>query len=155
MKTLLILIIAIGVGLGIYWYHHNPDAGKKVDAAREELSEGMDKTKSKVSEAVSDIDTDQIKDELARTGRVVREKTGEAGARIADATADARITAAIKSKFALDRDLSALSISVNTTQGKVTLAGTVASAELIKRATTLALEVDGANEVVSTLQVKK
>ena len=155
MKTLLILVIGIAVGLGIYWYYHNPNAEKQLQTAREQLSNGVDETRAKISETVSNIDTEQIKDELARTGRVVRKKTEEAGEKIADATADARVTAAIKSKLAVDPELSALSISVNTTQGKVTLAGTVSSHELIKRAIKLALETDGASEVVSTLQVKK
>ena len=42
--------------------------------------------------------SEDIKDELARTGQVVRRKAREAGQAIADATADARTTAAIKSK---------------------------------------------------------
>lgn len=155
MKTLLILIIGVGIGLGVYWYYHNPDADKKLEAARERVSEGVDETRSRVSQTFSNIDTDEIKEELARTGRVVRKKTEETGEKLADATADARITASIKSKLALDPELSALSISVNTTQGKVTLAGSVSSHDLIKKAMNLALATEGANEVVSTLQVKK
>ncbi len=155
MKTFLILVIGIGVGLGIYWYYHNPDADQKLATAREQLSNGVDETRSRIGATVSNIDTEQIKEELAQTGRIVRKKTEEAGQKIADATADARITTSIKSKFALDPELSALSISVNTTQGKVTLAGTVSSHDLIKKAINLALQTDGATEVVSTLQVKK
>ncbi|MDB6028059.1 MAG: hypothetical protein JWM68_4282 [Verrucomicrobiales bacterium] len=154
MKTLLLLLIVIGLGLGIYWYYNNPDADQRLKSARSQMSNGVEEARSKVSETFSNIDTDQIKDELARTGRVVRKKTEEAGEKIVDATADARVTAAIKTKLARDPDLSALSISVNTTQGKVTLSGTVASHALIKRAIDLALQTDGASEVVSTLQVK-
>jgi osmotically-inducible protein OsmY len=57
-------------------------------------------------------------------------------------------------KLAADPDLSVFSISVATTAGRVTLSGTVASPELIGKATALALETDGVREVVSTLQVK-
>ena len=153
MKTLFILLIGIGVGFGIYWYHQ-PDAERQLATARARLSNGVDEPRSRFNETFSNIDTQEIKDELARTGRVVRKKTEEAGEKLADATADARVTAAIKSKLAMDRDLSALSISVNTTQGKVTLSGTVSSHELIKKAMNIALQTEGTAEVVSTLQVK-
>jgi osmotically-inducible protein OsmY len=47
-----------------------------------------------------------------------------------------------------------LAISVDTTGGRVTLAGSAPSHEAIGRATLLALEIEGVREVVSTLQVK-
>jgi len=81
-------------------------------------------------------------------------EASEAGHAIADATADARITGAIKTKLLASRDLSALNISVNTTTGVVTLSGTVASPEHISKAILLAMETSGVREVVSTLQVK-
>ena len=101
------------------------------------------------------LGTNDIRDELARTGQVVRQKAKEAGRVLADATADARITAAIKAKLVADPDLSALSISVNTTGGVVTLSGKVAAAEDISKAMLLALETDGVTQAISTLQVKK
>ncbi|MGQ9695827.1 MAG: BON domain-containing protein [Thermodesulfobacteriota bacterium] len=56
--------------------------------------------------------------------------------------------------LAADPDLSALSISVSTAAGRVTLSGTVGSPELIGKAVALALETEGVREVVSTLKVK-
>jgi osmotically-inducible protein OsmY len=85
---------------------------------------------------------------------VVRRAATEAGHAIADATADARTTGAIKAKLVASRDLSALNISVNTTAGVVTLSGAVASPEDISKAILVAMETDGVREVVSTLQVK-
>ena len=96
----------------------------------------------------------QIREELERSGKVVRKKAQEVGEVIADATADARTTAAIKGKLVKDPNLSALRISVNTTQGVVTLSGTVASTDEISQAMKLALETDGVREAISTLQVK-
>ena len=52
------------------------------------------------------------------------------------------------------RDLSALNISVNTTEGVVTMSGTVQAPEDISKAMLLAMETDGVREVISTLQVK-
>ncbi len=86
--------------------------------------------------------------------RLSAARRSDAGHAIADATADARITAAIKGKLLASRDLSALNISVNTTAGVVTLSGFVSSSEDISKAILLAMETDGVREVVSTLQVK-
>jgi len=103
---------------------------------------------------VLDLRAEDIKEELAETGTVVRRKAREASAAIDHATADARITAAIKGKLLASRDLSSLQISVNTTGGVVTLAGAVSSTEEISKAMLVAMETDGVREVISTLQVK-
>jgi osmotically-inducible protein OsmY len=91
----------------------------------------------------------------SRTGRVLRRQATEFGTAMASASSDTAITAKIKAKYAIDRDLSAFGISVNTTDGRVTLAGDVMSHQQIGRAMLVALETDGVREVNSTLQVKK
>jgi gas vesicle protein len=96
-----------------------------------------------------------IQEELTKTGKVVRRQMREVGAAMADASADAAITAKIKAKYAFDKELSAWSISVSTTDGRVTLSGNVSSPRLIGKAIMLALETDGVREVSSTLQVRK
>lgn len=98
---------------------------------------------------------DDIKEELTRTGKVLRRSAREVGAAMASASADAAITGKIKAKYAVDRDLSAFGISVNTTDGRVTLAGHVRSTDQIGKVMLIALETDGVREVSSTLQVKK
>ncbi|MFH0872503.1 MAG: BON domain-containing protein [bacterium] len=97
---------------------------------------------------------EDIQKELVEKGRVVRRKARAIGEAAADAALDARATATIMAKLAADPDLSVLSISVATAAGRGTLSGTVASPELIGKATALALETDGVREVVSTVQVK-
>jgi hyperosmotically inducible periplasmic protein len=151
MKTLIVLIIGAVIGVAIY-LNYRPASERESDRAR--ISEGAGNMRETLNQKI-DLDTDQIRDELEKSGRVVRKKAEEAGAAIADATADARVTAAIKAKYAVEPDLSALSISVNTTKGVVTLAGSAGSLEQVKKAMRLALETEGANEVISTLQVKK
>ena len=54
---------------------------------------------------------------------MVRRKTEQVARQVADATEDGRTSAAIKARYALDPNLSALDISVDTTDGVVTLAG--------------------------------
>jgi len=104
---------------------------------------------------VLDLRSEDIRKEITEKGTVVRRKAREFGEAAADATADARVTATIKAKLAADADLSAISISVDTTAGRVTLSGSVTSPELIGKAMTLALETDGVREVVSTMQIQK
>jgi osmotically-inducible protein OsmY len=97
---------------------------------------------------------DDIRDELSRTGRVLRRQAGDFGAAMVSASADTAITTKIKAKYAVEHDLSAFSISVNTTDGRVTLSGNVTSHQQIGKAMLIALETDGVREVNSTLQVK-
>ena len=95
-----------------------------------------------------------IQKELARTGRVVRRQASELSAVLAESSADAVITGKIKAKLLADRDLPGASISVNTTDGHVTLAGRVATHAQVGKAILHAMETDGVKDVTSTLQVK-
>jgi hyperosmotically inducible protein len=76
---------------------------------------------------------------MAHTGQVIREKAREAGAAVADATANARTTAAIKAKLLKEESLASLKIDVDTTDGVVTLSGTVASYDDIAKAVNIAM----------------
>lgn len=156
MRVLLALILGLLIGAGVVWYHNNSQARSRIQTAGGKIEDAAKSARTTVQEKlrVLDLRTNDIKDELARTGQVIRRKAREAGQAIADATADARVTAAIKAKLVASHDLSALSISVNTTGGVVTLSGTVPATEAIAKAMLLALETDGVTEVISTLQVK-
>jgi hypothetical protein len=155
MRRLLSFLFVLGiVVMAIYWLRGGgPTEPPSFGQLQHEVESGASKVKRAANEKLG-LDTDRIRDELARTGRVVRRKAAEVGTKVADATVDARTTAAIKAKLALDSQLSAWDISVDTTAGRVTLAGTVTSPELIQKAMSLALEQDGVDEVISTLQVK-
>ena len=96
-----------------------------------------------------------LKEDLAHSRDAVEEKAKKAGEAIADVAANARITAAIKAKLATELGVTALGeISVDTTDGLVTLSGTVSSKEDVKKAVTVAAETEGVRKVISTLQVK-
>jgi osmotically-inducible protein OsmY len=95
-----------------------------------------------------------IENELTKTGKVVRRQMSDFGSAMADAAGDAKITAKIKTKLAIDKELPALAISVTTTDGRVTLAGNVSSTKQIGKAMMLALDTEGVREVSSTLKVK-
>ena len=157
MRAFAILVIGILLGAGAVWFYGTRQGKSTIQATGEQIESATKSAKDAVQEKlrVLDLRPEQVKEDLARTGQVVRRKARQAGQAIADATADARLTAAIKSKLLASRDLSALSISVNTTGGVVTLSGTVNSPDDISKAMMIAMDTDGVSEVVSTLQVKR
>ena len=156
MKTFLALVLGVAFGAAAVWFYSTYRNDPRMRSAEQKVENAAKTTRDAAQDKLRalHLSSEDIKDELARTGRVVRREASEAGHAIADATADARITGAIKTKLLASRDLSALNISVNTTAGVVTLSGFVSSAELISKAILLAMETDGVHEVISTLQVK-
>lgn len=153
-KMLFGFILGLAVGAFAVWYYEGQAETQSVGSARGSVSSTAGRWKTTVQEKVGDLGTDDIKRELDRAGMVVRDKVVKAGEAISDATADARITATIKGKLLKEPGLSSLSISVDTTDGLVTLSGTARTHEEVARAVRLALDTDGVRKVVSTLQVK-
>jgi hyperosmotically inducible protein len=68
-------------------------------------------------------------------------------------TDDASITAAVKSSFFKDREVSAWDINVDTRNGVVTLNGTVSSLAKEERAIELAQTVAGVKKIISRLTI--
>src|ERR1051325_6320447 len=145
MRVFLALIIGVAIGAGAIWYYSTSQGRSRVQTTGERIQSAAKSAGQTIEDKVRGLhlSTNEIKDELARAGTIIRKKAQEAGRAIADSTADARTTGAIKAKLVADRDLSALSISVNTTRGIVTLSGTVPSTEAIGKAILLAYETDG------------
>ena len=156
MRAFLALFLGLVIGGAVVWFYTTYRGSPRMQAAQEKVENAAKSTRDTVQNElrVLDLRSEDIKDELARTGQVVRRKAREAGQAVADATADARTTATIKAKLVASRELSALNISVNTTAGVVTLSGAVASSDHIGKAMLLAMETQGVREVISTLQVK-
>ena len=156
MKTALIclLIGAIlgAVGLRYYQRAQDPSLAQRAENLADQTRAAARDAKEAVAGKAEDwkLTPDNIKDELAKTGRVVRSKAGVVGDRIDDA----RIMTVIKGKYVMDERLSALAITVNCNDGAVTLTGSATSPENIGRAVTLALETSGVHNVVSQLVVK-
>lgn len=76
------------------------------------------------------------------------------GAENKQATADSAITAKIKSKYLVEKNLSSFKISVETKDNTVILSGFVDSAEQKARAEKIATSVDGVKSVKNALVVK-
>lgn len=93
--------------------------------------------------------------ELRETGRVVRQRSARAGHAAEQASRDARITAAIEAQLAREPRLSARTIDVTTTDGRVTLAGSVHTSGDLLRAIQLAFAEPDVSQVISTLQIAR
>ncbi len=156
MRVFLALIVGILIGAGALWFYNTEQGRARVESTADQVSNAVKSASTAIQDKWRELNVrpEDIKEELARSGTVVRRKAGEASKALADATADARITAAIKTKLVASHDLPGLSISVNTTDGIVTLSGSVPSADAISKALVVALETDGVRQVISTLQVK-
>jgi hyperosmotically inducible periplasmic protein len=156
MRFFLTLFIDIALGIAAVWYFNHNKTNSQFATAGQEIKS----TAQNAGDAIADklrswkLNREDITNELARTGRVIRDKASAAGQSLKDATADGRVTAAIKAKYVKDPDLSAWDIHVSTTDGVVTISGTVTTPDLIGKAMAEALDTDGARQVISTVQVK-
>ena len=159
------LVIGIIIGAAAFWFMQ--DKARQHPEAEQRFRESADQAGAAATEAAHhlsdafkakletlDLRADEIKAEMAQSGKIVRRKAQEIGAHAEDAAADARIDAAIKAKYAADPDLSVWSISVSCHQGHVALSGTVPTPEGVGKAVTLALEPEGVEDVTSTLEIK-
>ncbi|HXT12093.1 MAG TPA: BON domain-containing protein [Candidatus Angelobacter sp.] len=156
MRFLITLLVGIALGIAAVWYfNHNKNNAQFQNAGQEIKSTAQNAGDALAAKLRSwNLDSEHITNELAKTGRVIRDKANAAGKALSNATADGRVTATIKAKLVKDPDLSAWNIHVSTTDGVVTLSGSVSSPDLIGKAMELALDTDGARQVISTLQVK-
>jgi len=159
------LLFGIIIGAAAWWFlqekaRQHPEAEQRFQESATQAGASATEAALHLSDALKakfetlDLRTDEIEKEMAQTGKVVRRKAQEIGTRVEDATADARIEAAIKAKYAADPELSVWSISVSSHQGHVALSGTVPTPEGVGKAVTLALEPDGVEDVTSTLEIK-
>jgi hyperosmotically inducible periplasmic protein len=87
-------------------------------------------------------------------GNTVGEKVDNAIAKTSDTAKDAAATAAIKTGLARDPSLSALSIDVDTTGGRVVLKGKAPDSAAVERATAIARGTDGVVSVDNQLTVE-
>jgi hypothetical protein len=156
MKVFLGFLLGVLVAGAVIFYLRGQPHPATLEGTRDRIVSGATNAEHSALNKLEDLGLtpEKVKEELARTGKVIRHKSQEIGQTLANETADARMTADIKAKLLADTDLSALSISVNTTAGCVTLSGTTSNTANIGKAMLLAYDTPGVTQVISTLQVK-
>lgn len=156
MKTLFVILI-LGVVAGAFgWQYYQrsqkPTIAERAAALAERTKEAAVQTKDAVVAQAEEwqLTPENIKDELGKTGRVVRSRAISVGERMDDA----RIITVIKGKLVVEKDLSVFDIGVECHEGAVKLTGKVNSPAQIGQAITLALNTTGVHNVISDLAVK-
>jgi osmotically-inducible protein OsmY len=97
---------------------------------------------------------DRATDKMAAATDKMAAATDKATVKAAVAVDDAAITTKVKAAVLAEPGLKSLEINVDTRDGVVTLAGTVASDDLKQRATQIAQGVEGVRQVSDQLVVK-
>jgi hyperosmotically inducible protein len=105
--------------------------------------------RSDVAVDLPSIDQQRVRE----TGTEIAEGARAAGARVAEVVEDGALTAKIKSKMALDDHVKARDIDVDTSDGLITLTGTLKSEEERERAVQLALQTEGVRTIIDALVV--
>jgi hypothetical protein len=159
------LLFGIIVGIVAYWFiqtkaREHPEAEQRFQESADKAGTAATEAAHHLSDALKakfetlDLTSDEVKQEMADQGKIIRRKAEEVGTAVRDEASDARIVTEIKAKYAKDPDLSVWSISVSCHQGHVALSGTVPTTEGVSKAVTLALEPKGVEDVTSTLTIK-
>lgn len=136
-RTKLIATAAAAVMLVACGQKESPTIGQNVDSS-------LAKVERRTSEAAADMKQAAI--DLKAGGE-------SAAAQLADKVDDATITVSVKAEIAKDKELSALDISVDTSNGSVSLVGPAPNSAARERATQLAMAVKGVTNVDNRLVV--
>lgn len=168
MKTVIAVLIGVIIGAVAVWFFTADDPVTTLQEAEERAAQEMREAEESMRDAAEQARNDwdarlealqlrakDIREELAEHGQVIRRTARDFGEAAVDVAKDTRTTATIKAKLAADEKLSVFDVSVSTTQGYVTLSGTVESPAHIGRAMALALETEGVREVASVLKVQQ
>jgi osmotically-inducible protein OsmY len=99
--------------------------------------------------AAGPASTSSARDPTDRLGT----QAAQAAHKVGDFVSDAELTAKIKAKMSLDDSVRARTIGVSTTDGAVTLTGTVGSAAEHNQAVRLARDTKGIKRVVDRLTI--
>ena len=133
-----------------------PTLSQRAEAVVDKTKEIATDTKEAIANKLTEwkLTPSDIKADLEKTGRVVRDKTLATGEKVGGALDNARIVTVINGKYVADKDLAARKINVDADHGVVTLTGTAGSVDLIGRAIALALNTDGVTRVIGLLKVE-
>ena len=116
------------------------------------VGQKLDDTVANVRDSVRTTVDDQVQG-VKQNAAAVAQKGAATGDRVASSLADAGITASVKAALAADPSLSALQVSVATSEGVVTLSGPAPDEKSRERAAVLAGAPEGVRSVVNQLVI--
>ena len=127
----------------------NAKTEHSTDAAREKADRAAESAGEKVNRAAESAGktVEQASEKLATTAK-------EAASKTANTLDDAAVTTKVRAALYAEPGLKMLQLDVTTNSGVVTLAGSVDSEALHKRAVQIAGSLNGVNQVVDKLVVK-
>lgn len=152
MRYLLLFFFGLATGaIGYHLYRESNPPERPIAEAKEEAREAARETRDAIGEKLEEwnLTPDDIRRDLSRGGEIVRSKAARAGSEFTDA----RILTVIKSKYVVERDLSARDIQVTVDKRHVVLSGQVPTPAHVGRAIAIALDTDGVDSVSSRLTV--
>ena len=137
------LLATLAMAAALSACSRNPDddrtAGQRLDGAVADAKREANETKRDAQQAMNDAEM----------------KASNAAGATAQVTTDMAITAKVNAALAVDDQLKATQINVDTREGQVTLTGQAPDTQSRERATTLASAVDGVKQVNNQLVVNR
>ena len=143
LTTRIPLLATLAVAAALTACSRNNDedltAGQRLDGAVADAKREANETKRDAQQAMNDAEM----------------KASRAADTTAQVTTDMAITAKVNAALAVDDQLKATQINVDTREGQVTLTGQAPDAQSRERATTLVSAVDGVKQVNNPLVVNR
>jgi hyperosmotically inducible protein len=143
LTTRIPLLATLAVAAALTACSRNNDedltAGQRLDGAVADAKREANETKRDAQQAMNDAEM----------------KASRAADTTAQVTTDMAITAKVNAALAVDDQLKATQINVDTREGQVTLTGQAPDAQSRERATTLVSAVDGVKQVNNQLVVNR
>ena len=142
MRFILTLLIGVALGIAAVWYFNHNKNNSQFSTAGQEIKSTAQNAGNALSDKLRswNLDRENITNELAHTGSVIREKAERRRQGPQRRHRRWPRHRRHQGQYVKDSDLSAWDIHVSTTDGVVTISGTVASPELIGKAMAEALE---------------
>lgn len=134
-----VLLLAVVVGAGVLAYNYWSGNGWTLRPAKNSSGVNVETARKQSADLVTTT---------AEKGRAV-------ASQLEGVLSEAALTTKIKSKMALDDNVKARTIGVDTVGSVVTLTGTVGSNAERDRAVRLAADTDGVTKVIDKLEVKR
>lgn len=152
MRALLgiVLVIIVVAAVAAFFVGYRSGDSDIVDRDPVVGTTGSDLDRDIDADRDIDVDVDSARETGARLGENIAMGANRAG----QMAEDAALTAKIKSKMALDDNIDAADIDVDTASRIVTLRGTVDSEHERERAMRLSRETEGVTSVVDQLVIR-